>query len=246
MIEINLIPDVKQELLKARRVRTYVISGAILIGIVAVGIVVLMALYLFTVQGIRSKLTDDAITDKSSQLSKETDLANMLTVQNQLAALSEMHASKNMDSRMFDLLTAVNPVAPNQVSISSAKIDSSTKTITIEGQAANGFEAAEALKKTVLDTTITYQDVTSDESEAVTAKLTDAVSTTDMSYGEDATGKKVLRFTMSFVYSDELFARSSVDAIISGPVTKNVTDSYLHIPQSLFGQRATTAAGKGQ
>ena len=241
MIEINLIPDVKQELLNAKRVRTYVISGAVIVGIAVVGLVVLMALYLFTVQGIRGKLTDDAIESKSRELSGVADLSNMLTVQNQLTALSEMHNTKNIDSRIFDMLTAVNPAAPNQIAVSSAKIDSETKTITIEGQAANGYEAAEAFKKTVLATTITYKSVTDDKT--VTSKLTDNVSTTDMSYGEDATGKKVLRFTMSFGYSEDFFARSSSDAVIAGPDTKNVTDSFLHIPQSLFSQRATAAGG---
>jgi hypothetical protein len=235
MIEINLIPDVKQELLNANRVRTYVMSGAVITGIVAVAIVVLMALYLFTVQGIRSNLTDSSITEKSKQLNGIADLSNMLTIQNQLSRLSEMHASKNIDSRIFDLLTAVNPAPPNQVAVSSAKIDAETKTVTIEGQAVNGYEAAESLKKTILSTSVTYRD---ESNKTVTTPLTEDVSTSEMSYGEDATGKKVLRFTMSFTYADVFFARSSKDAVIIRPDMKNVTDSYLRIPQSLFGARA--------
>lgn len=242
MIEINLIPDVKQELLSAKRVRTYVISGAVVIGVAAVAIVILLALYLFTVQGIRGSLVDDSITKKSNELNGITDLSNMLTIQNQLTSLSEMHNSKNIDSRMFDILTAVNPAAPNQIAVSSAKIDAETKTISIEAQANNGFEAAEAFKKTVLDTTISYEDLI--ENKTMTSKLTDAVSTSDMSYGEDATGKKVLRFAMNFVYKDPVFARTSANAVIVGPNTKNVTDSYLQIPQSLFTQRATSV-GEG-
>ncbi len=236
MIEVNLIPDVKRELLRAKQMRMYVIGGSIVVGIAAVALVILLALYLFTVQGIRSRITDGEIASKSSELTKTPDLSNMLTVQQQLAALSDMHGSKNMSSRVFDMLTAVNPAEPNQVTVSSAKLDTAQQTITIEGQAANGFEAAEAFKKTILGTTITYKQ--KDTKETVTSKLANAVSTADMSYGEDATGKKVLRFTMSFVYSDDFFAQTSTDAIISGPSTKNVTDSYLYIPQSLFGQRA--------
>lgn len=241
MIEINLIPDVKQELLAAKRVRTYVISGAVVVGIIAVGLVVLMALYLFTVQGLRSNLTDKAIDEKSKELSKVEDLSSMLTIQNQLTALSEMHNSKNISSRVFDLLTAVNPPAPNQISVSSARLDSDAKTITIEGQAVNGFEAAETFKKTLLGTKITYKDQESEKT--VPSELTNNVSIGDMSYGEDATGKKVLRFTMSFTYSDDFFARTSTGAIIASPETKNVTDSYLHIPQSLFSQRAASLGG---
>lgn len=236
MIEINLIPDVKQELLGAKRVRAYVVSGAIITGIAAVALVILMAIYLFTVQGVRGSLTDNAITEKGKELSSIQDLSNMLTIQNQLGALTEMHASKNIDSRMFSILTAINPPQPNEVRISSAKVESETSTITIQGQAINGYEAAEALKKTILSTSISFNN---EENKSTKIPLTKDVSTSEMSYGEDATGKKVLRFTMSFVYAPEFFARSSKEASISRPDTKNVTDSYLRIPQSLFGERAS-------
>jgi len=49
MIEVNLIPDVKLELLKARKVRTNVISLSILITIVTAGAVALLAFYVFVV-----------------------------------------------------------------------------------------------------------------------------------------------------------------------------------------------------
>jgi Tfp pilus assembly protein PilN len=241
MIEINLIPDVKQELLKAKRVRTLVISGALVVGVVSVGLVVILALYLFTVQSIRGNILNGSITSKSKELEGVDDLSKMLTVQSQLAALSQMHSTKNIDSRLFDILTAVNPAAPNQVSVSSARIDAETKTISIEAQAVNGFEAAEAFKKTILDTAIVYKDASSNEN--MTKKLTYNVSTSDMSYGEDSNGKKVLRFAMSFVYDEAVFARTSTEAVIAGPNTKNVTDSFLQVPQSLFSQRATSAGG---
>ncbi|MFZ1360911.1 MAG: hypothetical protein WAS27_02715 [Candidatus Saccharimonadales bacterium] len=235
MIEINLLPDVKQELLKAKQMRFYVMSGALVVGALSIAVVVLMALYLVTVQGIRSKIADDEIAHKSRELLKTPDLSNMLTIQQQLASLSDTHTSKYMSSRVFDMLAAVNPPEPNQISISSAKMDTASQTITIEGQAVNGFEAAETFKKTVLATTATYKQ----QNTTTTSRLTDAVATADMSYGEDATGKKVLRFTMSFVYGEDFFQSSATDVIISGPSTKNVTDSYLHIPQSLFSQRAS-------
>jgi hypothetical protein len=240
MIELNLVPDVKQELLKAQRVRTAVISVAIVVGIAAVGIVALLALYLFGVQTVRSALADSAIKSNMQKLQQTDDLSNILTIQNQLSKLSAMHNNKNIDSRIFSVLTAINPASPNDIVISSAKMDADNKLITIEGQAANGYEAAELFKKTILSTTMTYKDP-----QGTTQKvaLTKDVSTTDMSYGEDASGKKVLRFTMSFTYPDEFFARSSQEAVIERPDRKNVTDSYLRIPQSLFSERATDLQG---
>lgn len=240
MIELNLVPDVKQELIKAQRVRTAVISITILVGIISVGLVVLLAIYLFGVQTVRSSLTDNDIKNYTAELEKVSDISNTLTIQNQLSKLSVMHNDKNISSRMFDILTAINPAAPNAIVMSSVKLDAENKTISIDGQAANGFEAAELFKKTILTTTMSYKN---ESGEQQTVPLTTDVSTSDTSFGEDASGKKVLRFTMSFVYPDEFFARSSENATIDRPDRKNVTDSYLRIPQSLFSDRASDLGG---
>lgn len=241
MIEINLIPDVKQELIRAQSVRNTVVSFTILTGIISVGIVALLAFYLFGVQTVRSALADSRIKEATTELQQIDDLSNTLTIQNQLSKLSVMHDSKNIDSRFFAILTAINPPAPNDIVVSSAKLDADTKTVTIDGQAANGYEAAELFKKTIVSTKMTYKDIDGAQQSTL---LTDDVSTSDISYGEDASGKKVLRFTMSFIYPDELFARSSGDAVIERPGRQNVTDSYLRIPQSLFSERASDIEGE--
>lgn len=239
MIEINLVPDVKQELIKARRVQALVISGAIFVGVVFIAIVVLLALYLFGVQTVRSNMADSSINEKNKQLSNVGDLANTLTVQGQLAQLTQLHDDKNISSRFFDLLAAINPDAPNNVSFSNARVDAETKTIRLEGQALNGYTAADVLKKTIASTSIAYKD----GDDAKTVPLTSEVATSDLSYGEDSSGKKVLRFTVSFVYDDALFARSSENAMIVRPDRQNATDSFLHLPESLFSDRATNQGG---
>lgn len=241
MIEINLVPDVKQELIRAQHVRNTVVSFTILVGIISVGVVALLAFYLFGVQTVRSALADSRIKEATTKLQQVDDLSNTLTIQNQLSKLSIMHDSKNIDSRFFAILTAINPPAPNNIVVSSAKLDADTKTVTIDGQAANGYEAAELFKKTILSTKMNYKDT---EGAQQNVSLTTDVSTSDISYGEDASGKKVLRFTMSFIYPDELFARSSGDAVIERPGRQNVTDSYLRIPQSLFSERASDIKGE--
>lgn len=240
MIEINLVPDIKQELIKAKRVQALVVSGAIVVGVVAIGIVVLMALYLFGVQAVQSGLADNAITSKSKQLQNVPGLADMLTIQNQLTQVTQLQNEKNIDSRFFGLLTAINPSAPNQVTFSSARVDASDKTIELEGQAANGYVAADILKKTILGTTISYKD---SDGTKQTAPLTSDVTASQLSYGEDSTGEKVLRFTMTFTYNDAFFARSSQDAAVVPPAFQNATDSYKGVPQSIFSDRATDVKG---
>ena len=237
MIEINLVPDVKQELIKAQRVRASVISIAILIGIVAVGVVVLLAIWVFAVQTARSVLTDNTIKTESGKLASVEDVSNTLTIQNQLSKLPAQHDSKSIDSRLFDILTTINPPDPNTVAITNIALDSEAKTIKLEAQAKNGYPALEVFKKTIQATKFTYTQ----DGEKQSVALADQMSDSDRSYGEDASGAKVLRFTLTFVYPDLLFSRTAKDAVIVAPERSNVTDSFLGVPESLFTQRASDA-----
>ncbi len=239
MIEINLIPDVKQELIKAQRVRSTVISGTILIGLSSVAIVTLLAVYAFGVQTVRSALADDSIKKGSAQLSSVADLSKTLTIQNQLTMISTIHNSTKIDSRLFDVLQAIIPPTPNDVQISTFKIDSSAKLITIDGQAVNSYAAAEVFKKTIESAQVSY----SDGKNTQTVGLATNVSTSNTSYGEDASGVKVLRFTISFNYAPELLAPSSQSVKVTIANQGNATDSYLGVPKSIFVDRAKDLGG---
>ena len=195
-----------------------------------------MAIYLFGVQTVRSNLADNEITKKSQELANVSDIEDTLTIQHQLTKLGELHDEKNITSRFFDLLVAINPASPNNVSFSLARVDAEEGIIRLEGQAENGYIAADVLQKTILKTTVSYKDIDGDTQATA---LTEEVETSDLSYGEDATGKKVLRFTLTFEYEPAFFARSSKDAVVIGPNRQNVTDSYLRLPESLFSERAS-------
>lgn len=235
MIEINLIPDVKQELIKAQRIRATVISFSILIGIIAIGVVTLLAVYVFAFQTVRSVVADDAIKKGSQELASVEDLSKTLTIQNQLTKLSILNDSKKIDSRIFDVLAAVIPPAPNDVRISNLSVDSATSTVTMEGQAANSYAAVEVFRKTIDGAKVAFTN--DDGTQEV--NLASNVSTGETSYGEDASGAKVLRFTLSFTYATELFAPSSKNVTIKISTQGNVTDSYLGVPKSIFVDRAT-------
>jgi hypothetical protein len=239
MIEINLVPDVKQELLKAQRVRTSVISMAIVVAIGAIGVVIALALWVFAVQTARDVITDNTIKEQSKELSGVEDISDTLTIQNQLGKLTAMHDSKHIDSRVFDVLNTINPQAPNNVAITKLSLESADSTITIEAQAVNGYPALEVFKKTI---TATKFEFTKD-GEKQSVPLATSINDSDRSYGEDASGAKVLRFTLSFTYPEELFSRTSQNAVIVAPDKTNVTDSFLGVPQSLFTQRATDSTG---
>jgi len=240
MIEINLIPDVKQELLQAQRARTMVISIAILASIISVGVVVLLAVWVFGVQTVRQSLADGQIKKSYDTLQQNPDLSKVLTIQHQLTLISQLNASKHIDSRTFDILGAILPPAPNQVTVSDMKIDSSSDTITIQAQAVNSYQALEVFKKTIAATQFSYVDSSNNQQ---TVPLASDISTTDVSYGEDASGNKVLRFTVSFTYTDDLFSPSSTNFAMVGANQANATDSYLGLPTNVFSNRATDIGG---
>jgi hypothetical protein len=236
MIELNLVPDVKQELIKARRVRSAVVSIAIFIGIGAVVLVVLLALYVFGVQLARNAIVDNTIDTESKKLAKVEDLGNTLTVQNQLTVLPALHDQKAISSRLFGVLTEIVPAEPNNVAFSKISLDTQTNTVTLEGQAINGYPAFETFRKTLSATNLSYESA--DTKGVQTTPLVLQVTEGERSYGQDESGTKVLRFTISFTVSEHLLKRSSKNVKVIGPERTNATDSYKGVPNSLFSNRA--------
>lgn len=236
MIEINLVPDVKQELIKAQRTRATVIAGAIFSGIAAVAAVVVLAMLVFGVQAVRGKMADDAISRGINVLKDVDDLPKTLTIQNQLTKISKLNSDKKIDSRVFDVLRAIIPPAPNDVLISSLTIDSDNTAIIMEGQATNSYEAVEIFKKIIESAKINYSSI--DKEVQTPIDLASSINISNTSYGESSTGTKVLRFTLSFLYDPKLFSIEYTDISITINVDGNVTDSYLGIPKSIFAEKA--------
>lgn len=237
MIEINLIPDVKRELLQAQRMRATVISISIVTSIAAVGVVVVLLLYILGVQNVRGLFLDNSIKDGNAELEKTEDLSKMLTIQNQLGKLTELNDKKVMSSRVFDTLSAVIPPDPNGVQVSQVSIDSTEGTIRIEGQT-RGYDSMEVFKKTLDSALIEYTDPDPVEGGPKTEKLASSISVGEASYGEDADGQRVLRFVLTFKYAETLFSPNVADIMFKLSVDGNVTDSYLGIPKSIFTEKA--------
>lgn len=234
MIEINLIPDVKRELIRAQSVRRKVISLSIVSSIAVVGLVVVLAVYVFGAQGVRGVLADNEITKKGDELSKVEDLSKIITLQNQLKVISELHGDKMISSRVLDMLKSVIPPSPNEARISQFSVESEDGIIRLEGQT-RSFDSMEIFKKTIDAAVITYTQ----DGEEQQVKLAEDISATDTSFGEDATGARTFRFTLSFKYAEELFS-SSIDKVnFKLVVNGNVTDSYLGIPKTVFTQASS-------
>jgi hypothetical protein len=131
MIQLNLLPDVKLEYIKAQRSRRLVLSLSVLASAISIGLLLL----LLGANGLQKKHIKDLSNDIAKQsrvLQQQPQIDRILTVQNQLESLTTLHAAKPDASRLFSYL---NSVTPAQVSITDFKIDFNLKTATITGKA---------------------------------------------------------------------------------------------------------------
>lgn len=131
-VQFNLLPDLKLEYNKAQRLRKTVNSAAVLMTLVSIGILLLL---LLSVEVVQKKQMSDAgkeLDKVSKQLNSIPELNTIVTVQNQLQALSGLHESKHATSRVFVYLPQLTPAG---VSINKLTLDLSQQTLVIGGQA---------------------------------------------------------------------------------------------------------------
>lgn len=132
MAQLNLLPDVKLQYIKARRQKRLIIGlSAIVSGFFVVLFIGLFIYVRFSQKHYISALTDD-ISSTTNQLKQKKDLDKILTIQNQLSSLPPLHDQKVISSRLFDYLTQATPA---NATISDVSVDFDQSTLDIKGNA---------------------------------------------------------------------------------------------------------------
>lgn len=188
MISLNLLPDVKKDLLRVRRERNLVVSISVVVVGASIGVLLLLSgtlgVLVATKALMENSIKNDEQTIKQAQKKKQLD--KYITVQNQLKQIGKLKSDQQVYSRLMDYLTQLNPAAPNNVQISSATIEApagssgSTSssssssasadgiTMTIEGKTTN-FSALDVYKNTLSKAQLSYEveeEDTSSDSES--------------------------------------------------------------------------------
>lgn len=132
MIQFNLLPDIKIQYLKAKRQKHIVVMTSVVVTAVSLGVLVLLLMTVFVVQKKNVSDLNQDIKENSQQLQGVKDLTKILTVQNQLGALTDLHDEKVVASRLLDYLTQVTPA---KASIAKLSTDYAESTMTITGSA---------------------------------------------------------------------------------------------------------------
>lgn len=212
MIRLNLLPDVKKEFIAAQRARARVITFAILITLVAIGLTVLAAFWVYGVQGLQKKLITDNINQNANALAQEQDLGKYLTVQNQLANIDALHSSKNDFSRVFSFLPKLNPAPPRNVRLNTIDLSGEMRTISMQGETAN-YAALTTFKDTLENATLTFTEADQQQ----TVKLFDNVVIDTSALNNTEQGQAIVSFTVTVTYNDKAFLATTQSLRVDVP-----------------------------
>lgn len=143
--EINLVPDIKNDMIKALKLRNLIFFICI---VVAAGSVVVTLIFA-TIAGGQQAAVDGkkgTIEKLTGKMVEYGDLSDFLTIKDQLGNLSSISENKRVFSRLFNILSALIPTNGDEIVISELNIDLTANPVAIS------FEAqADALTPPYID-----------------------------------------------------------------------------------------------
>ncbi len=140
--EINLVPDVKDEMIKALKLRNFILFLCIVVAAASVGVTLIFGLIMGGQQLARDG-KKDAIDKLSAKLNSYSDLNQTLTIKDQVQNISSLTENKKAFTRTFNLLSAILPTGADTIKISELRVDLVTDgqpTLTFDAQANAGKE----------------------------------------------------------------------------------------------------------
>lgn len=134
--EINLVPDIKNEMIKALKLRNLIFFICIVIVLSSLGAILIFA----SIAGGQQAIVDgknNTVNNLTAKIKSYSDLTDFLTIKDQLGNISEISDNKKVFSRLFGVLSAMIPTNGDRIEISELTLDFSTTptTITFDAQA---------------------------------------------------------------------------------------------------------------
>lgn len=139
--EINLVPDVKGEMIKALKLRNFIFFICIVVASASLGV---SLLFFSIAAGQKAALSSkkNSLDIMSGKIAEYSDLSDFLTIRDQLGNLSSISDNKLLLSRSFGALSAMLPTGADTITISSLTInfEDEVPIFTLEAQANAGKE----------------------------------------------------------------------------------------------------------
>ncbi len=221
MIQFNLLPDVKQEYIKARRTKHSVIVISMLAASVSLFIFVTMFLTVYVFQKARIRNLDSSIAEYTQTLEDTKDLDKILTIQNQLNSLPALHDKKPVTSRLFTYMTQLTPA---QVSVGKLELDYQASTLSITGTA----DSLSTINKFV--DTLKFTTYTREGQAADTKPFSNVVLSSFTKTDKDATYQITLKYDPVIFDSSKAIALVVPKIISTRSETEKPTDLFKALP----------------
>lgn len=137
--EINLVPDIKNEMLKTLKLRNLIFFLCIVVASASIGVTAIAGII---AAGQQAALTSKQTTlgNLSAKLNSYGDLNDFLTFQDQLSNISDLTNNKQVLSRTFNILSALMPDGADTITISelSVGLSGDSPTFSFDAQANAG------------------------------------------------------------------------------------------------------------
>jgi len=221
MIRLNLLPDVRREALGTQPAQRKLIRIAQLASIVAIGVTLLLVIWVYGVQGIQKKLLNDSISGRYRELRTVKDIDTYATIQNQLASLTSLHDNKNLTSRLLDYLPSLN------VGVTFNKVTMADKdhSLVFEGEAID-YRRLVIFRDTLKSASLLYK---STDNKQQKEPLFTSVTINKSSVRVAQDGISHISFKITGRYSEVAFKRAAVRPSLSIE-KKETTPSVLAAP----------------
>lgn len=234
MIRLNLLPEVKREYLRTRQIQARVVSVAIIASLAMMGLVVGAALWVYGAQTLQMNMLSSSIDKNMDELRSIKDLDGYVTIQNQLTHIDSLHQQKSVFSRIFSVVSSLNPKAPNNVRITALDASTTETTLTFQGET-DTYTGLETFRDTLKNAEI----VTQSGSENLFIGQ-DPVRVDSHSISNNAEGKQVVSFRLVATYNPKVFSRDLGDYKIKVPnkettQTKEAAPDTFAAPTSVGG-----------
>jgi hypothetical protein len=234
MTQLNLLPDVKLDFIKAQRMRRLILSVSVLVTVVAVVILLLMLIIDFAQKKHISDL-NSTINSETQSLEHEHDISKIMTVQSQLESLTALHSAKPAVSRLFT--NYLDETTPAKVDLSNFTADFNAHTFTITGSADSLITVNQYVD------TLKFTKFTVSGSSASTDAFSDVVLTSFGINSNAADPSQAASFTINLNFDPTIFnITDNVTLTVPNIIT---TRSELDQPSDLFKTVTTASTSSG-
>lgn len=190
-LQVNLLPDVKLEYIRARRMKRLVMGASFAAAGVAFAVFIALFVIVNVVQQNHIANLDKDIEQGVAEIQSVPDIDKVLTIQNQLNSLTALHEENPETSRLFNYLKELTPA---QASVSTVTMDFETNKLSLDGEA-DSLETVNKFADTLKFTTYKEKD-----SDAEPVPAFSQVVLSNFGVSEDATS-----FQLTFMFDPVIF-----------------------------------------